>query len=168
MAGERTTRSGGVGGGSADGRTPRRKYVAGGRAAGTANGTATAGADFTATSGTLTIAAGETSGTFTIPITNDTSNEALETFTVTLSNASNASLGKSAVTVSLVDNEAILSNSTALADVLSNTMNLLEEYLTSTIKSLLNNNSLTIDGVSKTYATILSEYGSVTDLEAWI
>ncbi|SVA51806.1 uncharacterized protein METZ01_LOCUS104660, partial [marine metagenome] len=133
----------------------------------TANGTATSG-DFTSTSGTLTITAGQTSGTFSIPITNDTEAEAQESLTVNLSNATNATLGKTAVTVTVVDNEAFLSNSTAVADVLGTTLELLQDYLTTTIKSFLNNNSLTIDGVSKTYATILSEYGSVTDLEAWI
>ena len=34
----------------------------------TSNGTATAGSDYTATSGTLTISAGSTTGTFNVPI----------------------------------------------------------------------------------------------------
>ena len=133
----------------------------------TANGTTTS-SDFTSTAGTLTIAAGETSGTISIPITNDTTAEAQENLTLNLSNASNATLGKSAVTVSIVDNEAFLTNSTAIADVLSTTLESLQDYLTTTIKSFLNSNSLTVDGVSKTYATILSDYGSVTDLDTWI
>ena len=133
----------------------------------TANGTTTS-SDFTSTSGTLTIAAGDTSGTISIPITNDTTAEAQENLTLNLSNASNATLGKSAVTISIVDNEAFLTNSTAVADVLSTTLESLQDYLTTTIKSFLNNNSLAVDGVSKTYATILSDYGSVTDLDVWI
>src|SRR5262249_40058565 len=41
----------------------------------TSNGSATAGSDYTAASGTLTFAIGDTSKTFTIPITNDTAVE---------------------------------------------------------------------------------------------
>ena len=51
----------------------------------TANGTATAGSDYTATSGTLTFNPGVTSQTISVPIINDTAVEGNETFTVTLS-----------------------------------------------------------------------------------
>ena len=60
----------------------------------TADGSATAGSDYTAASGTLTFAAGSTSQTVTVPVLGDTVVEADETFTVTLSNPSaNAALG---------------------------------------------------------------------------
>ena len=49
-------------------------------------------ADFTATSGTLTIAAGDREGVINVPLTNDTVNEGVEAFTVNLSNASGATL----------------------------------------------------------------------------
>ena len=49
----------------------------------TAGGSATSGTDFNASSGTLTFAAGATTATFTVPITNDTTYEGAETFTVT-------------------------------------------------------------------------------------
>ncbi len=56
----------------------------------TANGTAVAGADYTAASGTLTFLAGETSKTVGIAITNDNLFESSEAFSLNLSNASNA------------------------------------------------------------------------------
>ncbi len=52
----------------------------------TVDGTARAGQDYTAASGTLTFSGGETSKSFQIPITDDAVTEPDETFTVTLSN----------------------------------------------------------------------------------
>ena len=57
----------------------------------TSDGTAKAGADFTATSGSLTFPAGSTvSQTVRVPVTSDTLDEDNETFTLTLSNPGNA------------------------------------------------------------------------------
>jgi len=57
----------------------------------TMDGTATAGQDYTVTSGALTFSSGETSKIFQIPITDDAVTESDETFKVTL-NASNLEL----------------------------------------------------------------------------
>jgi thermitase len=54
----------------------------------TANGSATAGSDYTASSGTLTFLPGETSKTVVVDVIGDTTAEANETFSLTLSGAS--------------------------------------------------------------------------------
>ncbi|MBE7195038.1 MAG: hypothetical protein INR66_21490, partial [Gordonia polyisoprenivorans] len=56
----------------------------------TANGTALAGPDYTATSGTLSFAAGETSKTITVLVNGDQTVEPNETFALNLSNPTNA------------------------------------------------------------------------------
>ena len=68
----------------------------------TSNGSATAGADYTGGPGTVTILAGQTCGTISIPITNDTDIESAETFTVTVGGVSG--------TVTINDDDQALSN----------------------------------------------------------
>ena len=58
----------------------------------TSDGTAAAGEDYTATSGTLTFQAGEVTKTISVPITDDAEDDGGETFTLTLSNASGAEI----------------------------------------------------------------------------
>jgi large repetitive protein len=59
----------------------------------TANGTATAGSDYTSTSGTVTFAPGETTKTITVVVKGDKEKESNETFFVDLFGASsNASI----------------------------------------------------------------------------
>ena len=74
----------------------------------TANGTATAGSDYQATSGTLTFAPGTTSQTLTVPVLGDTLDEPNETFTVTLSNPTNATLATAQATGTIVDDDVPL------------------------------------------------------------
>ncbi|HXH42086.1 MAG TPA: FG-GAP-like repeat-containing protein, partial [Thermoanaerobaculia bacterium] len=75
----------------------------------TSNGTATAGSDYTATSGTLTFGPGVTSQSFTVPIIDDGVNEANETFTVTLSTpGGGAVLGSPAsATATIIDDDPL-------------------------------------------------------------
>jgi len=73
----------------------------------TADGTATAGADYTATSGTLTIPAGSTAGTITVPVRPDTIDEANETFTVNLSSAVNATITQAQGVGTITDNDPL-------------------------------------------------------------
>ena len=72
----------------------------------TADGTATAGDDYTAASGTLTFEEGETTKTVTVAVVPDTVNENLETVTLTLSNAAGADLSDAAATGTIRDADA--------------------------------------------------------------
>ena len=72
-----------------------------------ADGTATAGSDYTRTDGTLTFSAGETTKTIDVPVLEDGSPEEDETFTVTLSNAVNATLGDGAATGTIRDDDPV-------------------------------------------------------------
>lgn len=71
-----------------------------------AGGTATAGSDYTATSGTLSFADGETSKSFSLTVANDTLDEDDETVSVLLDAASGALLGpQSTATITILDDE---------------------------------------------------------------
>lgn len=72
----------------------------------TSNGTAVQPGDHTIASGTLTFAAGVTSQTVTVPIINDTTAEASETFTVTLSDVTNATLSDGTGVGTILDNDS--------------------------------------------------------------
>jgi Ca2+-binding RTX toxin-like protein len=83
----------------------------------TANGTATAASDYTATIGTLTFAPGVTSQDIIIPILNDSLNEAQETFNLTLSSPTNAQLGTAAVTTTITDTLVTAASTTLATNV---------------------------------------------------
>ena len=72
----------------------------------TANGTATAGSDFTAASGTLTFTPGVTSQKVNVAVAGDTAVEPDETFTVKLANAVNATLGTATATGTITNDDA--------------------------------------------------------------
>ena len=68
-----------------------------------ADGTASAGSDYTAVAGTLTFAAGETVGTIPVPVLADGALEGPETFTVILSGAAGAAIARSTGTGRILD-----------------------------------------------------------------
>ena len=71
----------------------------------TADGTATAGTDYTTTKGTLVFAPGETSKTVAVPIVGDTAIEPDETFTLSLSNPVSAVLGSATATGTITNDD---------------------------------------------------------------
>ena len=73
----------------------------------TADGTATAGEDYTATSGTLTFAPGETSKTVSVPVLDDSHDEGSETLALKLSNAQGARIGDGEATGTIVNSDAV-------------------------------------------------------------
>ena len=68
------------------------------------NGTAEAGTDFTATSGTLNFAAGQTSQTFTVPLVPADQFSGTRSAELVLSNPQGASLGYSSAVLNLTAN----------------------------------------------------------------
>ncbi len=73
----------------------------------TADGTATAGSDYTSTSGTLTFAAGESSKTVSVPILDDAVDEGDETFTLSLSNATGGRIGDGEATGTIANDDPL-------------------------------------------------------------
>ena len=73
----------------------------------TADGTATAGEDYTATSGTLTFAAGESSKTVSVTVLDDSIDEGEETFTLRLSNATGARIADGEATGTIANEDPL-------------------------------------------------------------
>ncbi|HEY1600283.1 MAG TPA: cellulose binding domain-containing protein [Pirellulales bacterium] len=71
----------------------------------TANGTATAGSDYTATSGTLTFAAGQTTKQVAVPVIGDTTPESNETFSLVLSSPTGATLTRATATGTILNDD---------------------------------------------------------------
>jgi len=71
----------------------------------TSDGTAVAGQDYTAASGTLTVPSGATSATITVTVNTDTNYEADETLSMTLSGPSNLTLGTASAATGTITND---------------------------------------------------------------
>jgi hypothetical protein len=83
---------------AASGRTVSFSYA-------TANGTATAGTDYTAKTGTVTFTAGSTTQTFTVVVRGDTTKEPNETFFVNLTGPVNAVLATTSSTGTITNDD---------------------------------------------------------------
>lgn len=115
----------------------------------TSNGTATAGSDYKAVSGKVTIAAGQTTAKIVIPVYGDSATEANETFYVTLSNPTYASLADSKATGTIKNDDK---NNTTTIGVYNPT--------TSTL-SLRNSNTSGAANTSFSYSTAESDWVAI-------
>lgn len=79
----------------------------------TANGTATAGSDYVAATGSITFAAGSTGGALAVAVIGDTALESNETFFVNLSGAINATISRGQATCT-INNDDLPPASTSL------------------------------------------------------
>ncbi len=126
----------------------------------TADGTAKAGSDYTATSGTLTFAAGESVKTIAVPILADRLDEPDETFTFTLSNVSGgATLGTPAtatVTIREVDQTACQTTLSANVPAGSKTL-----PVVSSAGCAVNDHVSINPGGSTEERTIITGFGSI-------
>ena len=71
----------------------------------TADGTATAGSDYTAANGTLTFTAGSRAQTIAVPVTDDSLDEDDENLAITLQSPANATLTDASATGTITDND---------------------------------------------------------------
>ena len=114
----------------------------------TAKGTALLGTDFTATTGKLTFAPGETTKTIAVPVIADTNVEPDETFTLTLTKPTNAVLSTAArATITLTNDD--LPSITFAADALA----VSEDISTHTANLTVNLSAVSSQPVTVGYAT---------------
>jgi subtilisin-like proprotein convertase family protein len=86
----------------------------------TSDGSALAPGDYTSTSSSLSFAAGETTKQISVPVVGDALSEIDETFSVTLSNPSGATITDDTGTVTIDDNDAAVSPQSLVIDAAGN------------------------------------------------
>ena len=132
----------------------------------TAAGSATSGTDFTATSSTLTIPAGSTSGTITVAVKGDTLTEGNETYVVNLSNASGAAIADSQGAGQITDDDpipAITIANTSVSEGSGGTMNMVFNVsLTNPSQQAITVNYASSDGTATAGLDYTATSGTLT------
>ncbi|MGI9022885.1 MAG: Calx-beta domain-containing protein [Acidimicrobiales bacterium] len=133
----------------------------------TATGTAV-GADFTAKSGTLTLAAGKVKATIAVPVKGDTADEADEAFSVNLSAPTNATIGDGTGTGTVRDDDPDLGIRATIGDVTTYEGNAGAQTATFTVSlsapsvNTVTVNYATADGTAVTPSDYTTKTGTVT------
>lgn len=113
----------------------------------TADGTAIAGRDYSSTGGQLTFSPGQTTQTINVPVFNDVATEANETFTVQLTNPTNATIGTGTATGTILQSSVVPTLSIGNVSVTEPTSGTTNAVFTVTL-SAANSQAVTV-----TYAT---------------
>ena len=130
----------------------------------TANGTARSGSnrDYIATSGTLRFTPGQLTKTVSVRINNDTTVESSETFTVRLSNATNATLADSSGLGTIVDNDGGIAGA-SLSDSSSANDEFFAEFSLNSEESLSSSLAGPSDLSFMTFQSELDPFGQTDD-----
>jgi VCBS repeat-containing protein len=116
----------------------------------TSNGTATAGTDYTSATGTLTFAPGQTTRTITVPITNDTMRETIESFFVNLINPTNATVSDAVGVGMITDNDPIPTISTITSATMVEGVSIVHTVTLSNPSSVVTTYNYTLGGGTAT------------------
>jgi hypothetical protein len=131
----------------------------------TANGTATAGSDYSAASGTLSFAPGETAKTVSVAVAGDSVIEPSETFTVGLSGATNATIARPTGTGTIRNDDfpALSINDVSLAEGNSGTTNaVLTVSLSAAAPFAVSVNYATANGTATAGSDYAAQTGTLT------
>ncbi|MFW6200633.1 MAG: Calx-beta domain-containing protein, partial [Gemmatimonadota bacterium] len=130
----------------------------------TADGTALAGSDYRATSGTVEIAPGDTEAFAEVPVLGDTEAEGDETFTVRLVNPVGAALSSPEATVTILDDESELAirDTTAVEGDAEGGLAVFTVTLTPALDQTVRVDYATADGTAEAGADYVATSGTVT------
>jgi hypothetical protein len=131
-----------------------------------ADGTATAGSDYTAVNGTLTFAPGATTQTIPVSVNGDVVNEANETFFVNLSGAANALIGDAQGVGTINNDDSLPTLSINDATVTEGNSGTTNAVFTVTLSAVSDQtvvvNYATVDGTASAASDYISTNGSLT------
>lgn len=127
----------------------------------TSDNTATAGSDYTAALGTLTFTPGQTQQTFDVTVSGDNVVELSETFTVTLSSATNATISDASATGTITndDSATLTLSDSGLYETEADQLVSLRATLSAPVDTSVRFEASTADGT----ATAPADYDAVVD-----
>ena len=133
------------------------------------NGSATAGEDYSGTSGTLTFAPGETRATAAItPIANNSSDEGSETLLTSVVSATGATASTNTATLILIDSKELADNAAARTASAATAVSNLDAALVTWMATYLSATNSDIEGLSGSYASYLRDSQGIQDINSWI